>query len=96
VRAGFENSRDPGARLTARLDRALEEIALLEEELRILHVRLGCLPARERPYYPPAERFAILTLRSRRGWNAADNCAALSPHARHHRKLDAPARRAGA
>jgi transposase InsO family protein len=71
VRAGFENSRDPGARLTARLDRALEEIDLLGEEMRILRARLGCLPARERPYYPPAERFAILTLRGRRGWKAA-------------------------
>jgi transposase InsO family protein len=71
VRAGFENSPDPRAELVAALDRAREEIALLEEENRILRSRIESIAPAERPHYPPAERFAILSLKARRCWSAA-------------------------
>jgi transposase InsO family protein len=38
----------------------------------IKDARLAAIPPRERPYYPPAERFAILQLRGRACWNAAE------------------------
>ena len=72
VRAGFDNSADPRARLVAELDRAKALLTIRDEELRILRARLSALPPRERPHYPPEERFAILSLRAKTGWNAAE------------------------
>ena len=72
VRAGFEHSLDPRARLTAELDAVREENALLHEEARILRARMSQLPPRRRPQYPPVERLAILVLRAKRCWNAAE------------------------
>jgi transposase InsO family protein len=72
VRAGFEQALDPRARLLAELDALREAHAVQAEELRICRARLQCLPPQERPHYPPAERLAILLLRARAGWNAAE------------------------
>jgi hypothetical protein len=72
VRAGFERRSDPLARLAAEFDRERERGELLLEENRILRARLACISLGERPRYPPAERLAILMLRARAGWNAAE------------------------
>jgi hypothetical protein len=56
-------------RLAGQLDQARNEIALLREELRIKDVRMARIPPHQRPFYPPAERMAILELRAARGWN---------------------------
>jgi transposase-like protein len=72
MRAGFDSSADPRARLLAEVDRLRQEVALRDEEIRILRARVECIPARQRPHYPPAERLAILLLRAKTGWNAAE------------------------
>jgi transposase InsO family protein len=72
ARSGFDNSPDPRARFTAELDRLREHCELQAEELRILRARLEHIAPRERPHHPPAERLAILLLRAKRGWNAAE------------------------
>ena len=78
MRAGFENSPDPRARLCAERDAAHEQIEILGElaplrasrsASRILLARVEHMPAARRPHYPPRERLAILTLRGRSGWN---------------------------
>jgi transposase InsO family protein len=71
VRAELENSPDPRAALVATLDRAREEIALLREQQRILRARMARIPPAERPQYPRVERMAIVQLREKRGWTAA-------------------------
>jgi MYXO-CTERM domain-containing protein len=72
VRAGLENSQDARAQLTARVDRAEEMVRLLPDVIRILLARLEQIPPLRRPHYPPAECFAILKLRTRFGWTAAE------------------------
>ncbi len=64
-------------RSASRLDRRDREIALLQEELRIKDIRMTRIPARNRPYYPPTERMAILILRSARGWNLRQTAKAF-------------------
>ena len=56
-------------RLSGELDKARNEISLLQEELRIIKTRFAKIPAKHRPYYPPTERMAILELKAMRGWN---------------------------
>ena len=56
-------------RLKAERDRAQQEVALLNEELRIHRVRMAQLPPHRRPYYPPTERMAILQLKAARNWS---------------------------
>ncbi len=55
--------------LRSELDQARQEIALLEQELKLKDVRMARVPARHRPYYQPAERLAILELRAARSWS---------------------------
>ncbi len=57
-------SRSTSRRLTADLDRATTEIALLREELDIKDDRWSRLPSRRRPYYVPVQRMRILQLRA--------------------------------
>jgi len=45
------------------------EVGQLREEIRIKDARMARIPAANRPYYPPAERFAILQLKAARAWN---------------------------
>jgi hypothetical protein len=63
------NGGDACMRLKGDLQGALDEIALLEEELRIKDMRMAAIAAHRRPYYRPIERMAILELRAVRGWS---------------------------
>ncbi len=56
-------------RLRAELDAALEENALLREELRLKDLRMSRVRSRRRPHFRPVERLAILALRAARGWS---------------------------
>ena len=62
-------SRSTSRRLTADLDRATTEIALLKEELDIKDDRWSRLPSRRRPYYTPVQRMRVLQLKAARGWS---------------------------
>ena len=59
-------------RLSGELERARNEIFLLNEEIRIKDARMAKIASRHRPFYPATERMAILELRAARGWNLAD------------------------
>ena len=63
------NSPIERVRLAGRLERAENEIALLREEIRIKDARMAKIPAKNRPFYPPLERMAILELRAARSWS---------------------------
>ena len=69
TRGWAANSPNSRIRLKAELDRALQEITLLREEVRIKDVRMVQLSPHRRPYYPPTERMAILQLKAARSWN---------------------------
>ena len=69
TRSWAADSRLQRVRLTGQLDKAKNEVTLLNEELRIKDTRMAKVPARSRPYYPPTERMAILELKAARGWN---------------------------
>jgi len=62
-------SRNTSRRLTADLDRATTEIALLREELDIKDDRWSRRPSRRRPYYTPVQRMRVLQLKAARGWS---------------------------
>jgi transposase InsO family protein len=64
------NSKNRQVRLRAQIDRRDNEIALLQEELRIKDARMERVPPHRRPHYVPLERMAILELRASRGWSA--------------------------
>ena len=70
VRGWCVNSRIARVRLVAECDILRSEVALLREELRIKDARMGRIPARNRPHYPPHERLAILELKAARAWSA--------------------------
>ena len=59
-------------RLAGDLQGSLDEISLLEEELRIKDARMAMIDAHRRPHYRPIERMAILELRAARGWSQAE------------------------
>ena len=65
------NSSNSRLRLAADLNRAKEEISLLEEELRIKNARMAKISPHRRPYYSPIERMAILEVKAARGWSQA-------------------------
>ena len=71
ARSAAANSPHIRIRLQAKVERLRQEIALLQEEIRIKDCRMDLVPAHSRPHFPPVERLAILELRSARGWNAA-------------------------
>jgi len=62
---------NPRARQAGEMDRLTNEVALLQEELRIKDARLAKIDPRRRPYYPATERMAILELKAARGWSLA-------------------------
>ncbi len=68
--ARASNDRHRRTRVQAQIDRRDNEIALLQEELRIKDARMERVPAHRRPHYVPLERMAILELRAARGWSA--------------------------
>ena len=64
ARAHAENHFDARVRLKTENDRLRQEVALLNEELRIEDARMDRIPAQRRPHDPPIERLAILELRA--------------------------------
>ena len=62
-------SRSAGDRLRADLERATNEIALLQEELDIKDSRWSRLSSRKRPHYTPIQRMRVLQLKAARGWS---------------------------
>ncbi|MFO7870509.1 MAG: DDE-type integrase/transposase/recombinase [Kiritimatiellia bacterium] len=77
ARSWCADSRLQRVRLAGRLDRARNEITLLREEIRIKGARMRKIPARHRPFYPPAERMAILEMKAVRGWNLRQTAEAF-------------------
>ena len=76
TRSWAVNNWNTGVRLKAENDRLRQELALLQEEMRIKDSRMLRIPAQRRPHYPPTERLSILELRAARAWS-------LSQTARH-------------
>jgi len=76
TRSWAVNSWNARVRLKAENDRLKQELALLQEEMRIKDSRMLRIPAQRRPHYPPTERLSILELRAARAWS-------LSQTARH-------------
>ena len=69
-------------RLKSENCRLRQEFALLQEEIRIKDGRMAQIGPQRRPYYPPAERMAILELRATRSWTlqqAADTFLLTAP-----------------
>ena len=52
---------NPRVRQQAEVDRLQQELACVNERLRILTARMKSIPARTRPHYKPTERMAILS-----------------------------------
>ena len=75
ARGRAAQSRKSHVRLRAELAEARREISLLEEELRLKDLRMGCVKPRRRPHYRSTERLAILELRAARGWNTAQTAS---------------------
>jgi putative transposase len=69
TRGWAANSPNARIRLTAENDRLKAEVALLREEIRIKDARIRQLAPHQRPNYPPAERMAILQLKTARNWS---------------------------
>ncbi|MDH3285197.1 MAG: hypothetical protein OEQ13_10685 [Acidobacteriota bacterium] len=76
-RAHAAGSRKARFRQQAEIDRLLQEVALLIEELRIKDARMTRISAPRCAHYPPVERLAILELRAARGWIAATTAERL-------------------
>ena len=77
ARGWAANSINARVRLSSDNDQAQQEIELLREELRIKDARLAKIDPRRRPYYPSAERMAILQLKAARGWSLAQAARAF-------------------
>ncbi len=72
ARSTVVNSSDVRTRPAGDLQGSLDEISLLEEELRIKDARMALIDAHRRPHYRPIERMAILELKAARGWSQAE------------------------
>jgi transposase InsO family protein len=77
TRSWAANSRNARIRLKQENDRLQQELALLQEEMRIKDSRMLRIPAQRRPHYPPTERLAILELRAARGWSRSQTARHL-------------------
>ena len=64
-------------RMKSQLDRALQEVALLREQMRIKDARMALIPPHRRPNYPPTERMAILELKAARSWSLEQTAKAF-------------------
>lgn len=69
TRSWASNSLNARVRLRAENDRLRQEVALLEEEIRIKDARMQMISPRKRPHFPPTQRMAILELRTARDWS---------------------------
>ena len=77
ARGWAANSINARVRLQGKLNAAREEIAKLQEELRIKDARMARIDCHKRPHYPPVERMAILELKAARGWSLAQTAKAF-------------------
>jgi len=77
TRSWAANGFNARIRLKAENDRLRQELALLQEEMRIKDERMLRIPAQRRPHYPPTERLAILELRAARGWSRSQTARHL-------------------
>ncbi len=64
------NSPIARVRLKVENDRLEQNIALMNEEIRIKDARMERIDSHRRPHYAPTERMAILELRAARAWSA--------------------------
>jgi putative transposase len=69
ARSWAVNSPVVRVRLKAENDRLKQEVALLNEEIRIKDVRMERIDPCKRPHYAPTERMAIVELRAARCWS---------------------------
>ena len=67
IRGRAAESRKVSLRFRAEIDHLKQEVALLQEELRIKDCRMTRIPPQRRAHYSPTERMAILELRATRG-----------------------------
>jgi putative transposase len=77
TRSWAANSWNARIRLKAENDRLRQELALVQEEMRIKDSRMLRIPAQRRPHYPPTERLAILELRAARCWSRSQTARHL-------------------
>ena len=77
TRGWASDSRNTRVRLTAERDQALQDNALLREELRIKDSRMARIPSHNRPIYPPPERMAILQVKAARAWSLEQTAKAF-------------------
>ncbi|MCF6177199.1 MAG: integrase core domain-containing protein [Victivallaceae bacterium] len=63
------NSEIQTVRLKGQIDKLQTELALTQNQLRIISLRFRRVPAKNRPYYLPTERMEILNHKAARGWN---------------------------
>jgi hypothetical protein len=77
TRSWAANSWNARIRLKQESDRLRQELALLQEEMRIKDSRMLRIPAQRRPHYPPTERLSILELRAARGWSRSQTARHL-------------------
>jgi putative transposase len=71
------NCTNPRVRINTELDQAKQEIALLQEQLRINQTRMESIPPNRRPNYRPHERMAILQLKAARSWSLEQTAEAF-------------------
>jgi putative transposase len=60
-----------------KLDKLQTELALAENQLRIMSLRFKRVPAKNRPYYLPTERMEILNHKAACGWNLKQTAEAF-------------------
>ena len=77
TRSWAADSSNARVRLRSQLDRAMQEVALLREQMRIKDTRMVSIPPHRRPFYPPAERMAILELKAARCWSLEQTAKAF-------------------
>jgi putative transposase len=77
TRSWAADSMNARVRLRAEKDQLRQELALVQEELRIHRARMAGIPPHRRPFYRPTERLAILELRAARGWSLQQTAVAL-------------------
>jgi hypothetical protein len=64
-------------RFKAERDQALQDNALLREEMRIKDARMARILPHRRPLYPPTERLAILEVKAARQWSLEQTAKAF-------------------
>jgi transposase InsO family protein len=64
-------------RLKGEIDKLQTELALKENQLRIMSIRVSRIPAKNRPHYLPTERMEILNHKAACGWNLKQTAEAF-------------------